>query len=93
MTITQLKSEYITKLQSDPNIETIKEKVTIIEWIDGFTGDKHIHLVDLTIYRKNGSVEHRDFAETAAPLTKYLYAQNQLDNWLLITIEPSPIKW
>ena len=92
MTLESFKRSYLDKLRSDITIERIEECATRVQWTDGFTGEKHIHCVDLTIYRMDG-IEHVDFAVDAFPLTKYLYAQNQLDNWKLITINPSPIVW
>ncbi len=93
MTLAQLKLEYLNKLQPDNNIIKIEESETVVEWVDGYTGQHYVYLVDLTIHRSDGEVEHVDFAEKAIPLTKYLYAQNQLKNWRLITLEDSPIPW
>jgi len=90
MTIDKLKSSHINKIRASG--AKVEEHTTAIEWTDGFTGEQHTHYVDLTIYWPDG-VEYVDFAENALPLTKYLYAQNQLDNWRLVTINPSPVEW
>ena len=76
MTLEQLKQDYLDQLRSDTSVEKIEEHITQVEWTDGFTGEKHTHHIDLTIYRINGTVEHIDFAVDAFPLTKYLYTQN-----------------
>jgi len=66
---------------------------TPIKWVDGFTGEEHTHLIDLTIVYVNGAVKHFDFADKSYPLTKYLYAQNAVENWELISNEEKPFKW
>jgi len=93
MTLKQLKQDYIDQLQSDTSVEKVEEHITQVEWVDGFTGEKYVHHVDLTIHRTDGMVEHIDFAVDAFPLTKYLYAQNQLKNWKLVSVNPTPISW
>ena len=77
----------------DIDIVCVLWSYTPVIWVDGFTGEKHVHLVDLTVAYVDGSERHIDFAEDAYPLTKYLYAQNHLDNWELVSNNPSPVKW
>jgi hypothetical protein len=71
----------------------VSERVTAVRWVDGSTGKEYMHLVDLTVEHSDGSTEYVDFAVDAKPLTKYLYAQNQLANWRLVTVNEAPFRW
>ena len=92
-TLELFKQSHLDQLRSDDSVERIEECITQVQWVNGFTGEEHTYYIDLTIIKKDGTIEHIDFAVDAFPLTKYLYAQNQLDNWKLVTVNPAPFKW
>jgi len=62
-------------------------KSSSIRWQNGWDGSWHVHHPDFYIEWDDGYVEHVEIIEKhkQMPLTKFLYAQNQLTNWRMAT--------
>lgn len=78
---------YSLYLSSKPDILRHEYQKAIVYWQNSFSGTKHKHLCDFTIIYKNGYCEHVQVQpiNRQYPLDKFLYAQNQLENWRWIT--------
>lgn len=85
----RLHIKYAKYLKSKKDVERYEYRKTRQKWINGFNGMTHIYKCDFTIYYKNGKIENVQVVplNKQMPLTKYLYAQNNLENWRFITAE------
>ena len=79
--MSELECLYYRYLLDNPSNTCILYKLTPVYWQNGFDGSEHTHYPSFTI---NG-VEHVDVIYPRLPLTKYLYAQNNLDGWRMIS--------
>ena len=84
-----LHAAYASYLAARSDVVSFDYRKTIVDWQDGFTGEKHKHYCHFRILYKDGKIEHIQVAplNKQMPLTKYLYAENRLENWRWITKE------
>ena len=87
--MTNLEFNYKKYLNSLPDVNNVLYKSTIVRYQDGFTGEYFKYSPTFTIIYNNGTIEYVEvlIASEQMPLTKYLYAQNNLQNWRIISKE------
>ena len=84
-----LHTAYATYLSSCQTVLSFDYMKAVVEWQDGFTGEKHKHYCHFRIEYIDGTVAHVQVLpiKKQMPLTKYLYAENHLENWRWVTAE------
>lgn len=84
--MTPLQQKYYDYLRSLTHIKDIELNATTIDYFDGFTGQKEQYTCLFKITHDNGIIEHIEvlLASEQKPLTKYLYAQYNIENWRMI---------
>lgn len=82
-----IQRKYAKYLNDNKKVSSYSFKTEHIEWQNNFTGEKNVHWCDFKIIWSDGLVEHVDVVcpSDQRPITKYLYAQNHLENWRMIT--------
>jgi hypothetical protein len=84
----ELEAKYLSYLKRLYAVIDVKYKSVAIEYQDMFTGEKLIYFPSFTVNRLY-YIEHVEVkpASKHKPLTQYLYAQNKLPFWRMITKE------
>ena len=80
---TSLHATYAEYLGSLPSIKSFDYCKVRQRWQDGFTGKWHWSYCHFKIIYTDGNTEHVQVlpVNLQMPLTKYLYMENNLDNW------------
>ena len=82
--MTELEMKFFNSLLEDEKVKHICFRHKTIEWIDGYTGKKSVYHPSFTIIYNDSSTEHIEVIYPRIPHTKYLYAQNNCENWRMI---------
>ena len=84
-----LHTAYACYLSTNQLVESFDYNKAVVDWQDNFTGQKHKLYCHFRIRFKDGHLEHVQVEplKKQMPLTKYLYAENNLENWRWISKE------
>lgn len=87
--MTPIESHYYKLLRNNTQVKSILSNHTTIPYQDGFTGESLEYSPSFTVTYQDGSIEHIEVlpASRQMPLTKFLYAQNNLPGWRMMSKE------
>ena len=80
-----LKCGFAIRLDIDNKVKYWEYRKSRVKYINSFTGNVKLYVCPFYVEYKDGTFENIEVTREQYPLDKYLYAENQMDNWRFAT--------